>query len=100
MLGGRPFEEYRYYDGEIIAASVLGWNFGEGHLCNERLLEAVQHQCDYDEGELRVLTVESQPLFGSPLHWRIFDARTGLVEEGDVTLAELKTRAPWDYGPK
>jgi hypothetical protein len=100
VLGGRRFEDYRYYDGEIIAASVLGWNFGEGHLCDDRLLEAVQQQCDYDEGELRVLTVESQPLFGSALHWRIFDARTGLIEEGDVTLAELKSRAPWDYGPK
>jgi hypothetical protein len=42
--------------------------------------------------------VESQPLFGSTLHWRIFDARRGLLDEGYVELAELKKRAPWDYG--
>jgi hypothetical protein len=98
VLGGRPFEEYRYYDGEILAASVLGWNFGEGHLCDDSLLAALQAQCGFEEGELRVLAVESQPLFGSTLEWRIFDAATGLVDRGHVTLEELKRRAPWDYG--
>ncbi|HYC56922.1 MAG TPA: DUF3556 domain-containing protein [Candidatus Binatia bacterium] len=98
VLGGRPFEEYRYYDGEIIAASVLGWNFGEGHLSGEKLLAAVQSQCGFEEGELRVLTVESQPLFGSALEWHIYDARGGHLEGGHVTLAELERRAPWDYG--
>jgi hypothetical protein len=98
VLGGRPFEEYRYYDGEILAASVLGWNFGEGHLCDDSLLAAVQSECHFAEGELRVLAVESQPLFGSTLEWRIFDAAHGLVDRGYVTLDELKRRAPWDYG--
>ena len=37
-IGGRPFEEYSYVDGEIVAGSVLGWNFGDGHLADERLL--------------------------------------------------------------
>ncbi|HEY2774169.1 MAG TPA: DUF3556 domain-containing protein [Candidatus Binatia bacterium] len=98
VLGGRPFEEYRYYDGEILAASVLGWNFGEGHLCDDGLLTAVQAQCGFEEGELRVLAVESQPLFGSTLEWRIFDAATGLVDRGYVSLDELKRRNPWEYG--
>lgn len=98
VLGGEPFEEYRYYDGEIIAASVLGWNFGEGHLCGEQLLAAVQSVCGFEQGELRVLTVESQPLFGSTLEWHIHDAALGHLEQGHVTLAELKRRAPWDYG--
>jgi len=74
-IDDRPFPDYSYFDGEIIAASVLGWNFGEGHLCDERLLAGIQSQCDFEAGELRVLTVESQPLFGSALHWRIVDAR-------------------------
>ncbi len=97
-IDGKPFGDYHYYDGEIIAASVLGWNFGEGHLCNEQLLSCVQAQCDYEEGELRALMVESQPLFGSTLHWRIVDAKRGLLDQGFVELAELKRRAPWDYG--
>ena len=77
---------------------MLGWNFGEGHLCDQALLAAVQSQCGFEEGELRVLTVESQPLFGSTLEWRIFDAARGELEHGHVTLDELKRRAPWDYG--
>jgi len=98
-IGGRPFSEYTYYDGEVIAASVLGWNFGEGHLCDDRLLRAIQSQCHFEDGELRVITVESQPLLGSSLHWRMFDAARGQLGEGDAPLRELKRRAPWDYGP-
>jgi transmembrane protein DUF3556 len=97
-LGGRPFAEYRYVDGENVAGSVLGWNFGEGHLCDQRLLAGVQEQCRFADGELRVISVESQPLLGSALHWRIFDAERGLLAEGDAPLAELARRAPWDYG--
>jgi len=99
-LGGRPFEEYNYVDGENVAGSVLGWNFGEGHLCDHRLLRCVQEQCGFDEGEVRAITVESQPLLGSTLHWRIFDAKRGLLDEGDVHLSELARRAPWDYGAR
>ena len=99
-IGGRPFGEYHYVDGENVAASVLGWNFGEGHLCDERLLRAIQEQCHFEEGELRAIMVESQPLLGSTLHWRIVDATRGLLEEGHVPLAQLARRAPWDYGER
>ncbi len=97
-ISDRPFAEYVYVDGENVAASVLGWNFGDGHLCNEELLRAVQERCGFAPGELRVITVESQPLLGSSLHWRIYDAANGLLDEGEVDLAELAARAPWDYG--
>jgi hypothetical protein len=98
-IGGHPFEEYSYVDGENVAGSVLGWNFGDGHLADERLLACVQEQCEFEDGELRAIMVESQPLLGSTLHWRILDARRGLLEEGRVSLDELARRAPWDCGP-
>lgn len=98
-LAGR-FEDYRYYDGEVVAASVLGWNFGEGHLCDEQLLRAVQAHCHFAPGELRAIMVESQPLLGASLHWRIVDAAEGQLAEGHASLDELKRRAPWDYGPR
>lgn len=97
-ISGRPFGEYRYIDGENVAGSVLGWNFGEGHLCDERLLRAIQAQCHFEEGELRAVMVESQPLLGSSLHWRIVDAARGQLAEGYVSLDQLARRAPWDYG--
>ena len=89
---GNPYQEYTYSDGEAISASVLGWNFGEGHLADEALLAAIQEQCGFEEGELRVICVESQPILGSTLHWRINDAKTGLMDEGYVELDELAKR--------
>ena len=97
-LGGRPFAEYHYVDGENVAGSVLGWNFGEGHLCDHRLLACIQEACDFEDGELRAIVVESQPLLGATLHWRIFDAKRGLLDQGHAHLDDLARRAPWDYG--
>lgn len=88
-------EDYQWVDGEVVAGMVLGWNFGDGHLHDERLLDAVQRQCGFEEGELRCIFVESQPLFRSTLHWRIADAALGVIESGDVEVDLLRTRQPW-----
>jgi hypothetical protein len=97
-IDGNRFQEYTYADGETVSSSVLGWNFGEGHMGDERLLAAVQEQCGFEDGELRVICVESQPILGSSLHWRIVDAKKGLLHEGHAELSDLAKRAPWDYG--
>lgn len=88
-------EDYEYVDGEVIAGIVLGWNFGDGHLHRESLLRAVQEQCGFEAGELRCIFVESQPLGRSTLRFRIFDAKTGLMEAGDLDVGELRQRQPW-----
>ena len=54
-------DDYEWIDGELVSGMVLGWNFGDGHLNRLQLLEAVQQQCGFEEGELRVVMVESQP---------------------------------------
>ena len=95
---GHPFQEYTYVDGETVAASAIGWNFGEGHLADERLVAAVQAQCNFEDGDVRVICVEAQPILGSSLHWRIVDAKRGVLREGYAALADLKKRKPWDYG--
>lgn len=89
-------EDYEWADGEIIAGLALGWNFGEGHLHQEELLEAIQIQCGFEPGELRCVFVESQPLFGRTLAWRIHDAATGQISLGELPVAELSTRQPWE----
>jgi hypothetical protein len=91
-------EEYEWVDGEIVAGMVLGWNFGDGHLHDERLIEAVQAQCGFSPGELRCILVEAEPLFGSSLAYRIHDAATGLVEHGELPIAEMLERQPWSTG--
>jgi len=88
-------EDYQWVDGEVVAGMVLGWNFGEGHLHSEQLLAAVQQQCQFEEGELRCIFVESQPLGRSTLHYRIADAQRGVIERGDVEVSRLRRRQPW-----
>jgi hypothetical protein len=92
-------EEYEWIDGEVVAGMVLGWNFGEGHLHSEQLLSAVQEQCGFDDGELRCIMVESQPLGRRTLHYRVLDAKTGLLHSGDVDVGELRARQPWAMAP-
>ena len=83
-------------DGEMVAGSAIGWNFGDGHLHDEALLAAVQERCGFAPGDLRVMMMESQP-FGQPAQqYRIVDAASGLVEQGEVDVADMITRQPWD----
>jgi hypothetical protein len=88
-------EDYEWVDGEIVAGLVLGWNFGDGHLHQEQLLESVQAQCGFDAGELRCIFVEGQPLGRSTLAYRVVDAKTGAIEKGELPVAELGSRQPW-----
>jgi hypothetical protein len=88
-------EEYRVREGELIAGVVLGYNFGDGHFHNHQLLEAVQERCHFEPGELRVITLESQPAQVQRQHYRIFDAATGLIEQGYVNVADMVSRQPW-----
>lgn len=88
-------QDYEYLDGEIIAGLALGWNFGDGHLHHEQLLANIQAECRFDEGELRCIFLESQPLGKSTMEFRIHDAKSGLRERGLLEIAELRTRQPW-----
>ncbi|MEO0326816.1 MAG: DUF3556 domain-containing protein, partial [Myxococcota bacterium] len=89
---------YEWVDGELVAGLALGWNFGDGHLHDEQLLRSLQAQCGWEEGELRVVMVESQPLLRQALRYRIHDAQAGLLEAGEVSVATLRERQPWHWG--
>ncbi len=88
-------EDYDVREGELVAGIVLGYNFGDGHFHDHRLLAAVQERCGYAPGELRVVTLESQPAHVQRQRYRIWDAAEGLVEEGWVEVAEMVGRQPW-----
>ena len=94
---GRDADEsdYNLRDGEIIAGPLLGWNFGEGHLHNEQLLAAMQWRCGFEDGDVRVIILESQPIQTQRQQYRIVDAKTGLIEEGYVDVKDMLTRQPW-----
>jgi len=91
-------EEYEWWESEVLAGQTLGWNFGDGHLGNENLLSALQEQCGWEEGELVCVMVESQPLFGRKMKWRIVDAAAGVIEEGETDISALKDETPYPDG--
>jgi hypothetical protein len=88
-------EDYDVREGELVAGVVLGYNFGDGHFHDQRLLAAVQERCRYQPGELRVVTLESQPAHVQRQRYRIWDAATGLLEEGSVNVADMARCQPW-----
>ena len=91
-------DAYDWMEGEVLGGMVLGWNFGDGHLNGRQLLEAVQAQCGFEPGEVRVVMVESQPLLGRSMRWQIVDAASGVLEEGETALAPMRTVQPWPTG--
>ncbi len=93
-----PLNEYIWLDGELVAGLTLGWNFGDGHLHDEALLAAIAESGEFEEGDLRCIFIEAQPMGGSSLHYRIHDAHSGLREEGQLEVSELRERQPWDLG--
>ena len=88
-------DDYVIREGEFIAGAVLGWNFGEGHLHNQQMLEALQRRCNFVDGDIRVVMIEGQPMHRGTQSYRIVDAATGLIEEGTVAVSEMITRQSW-----
>jgi hypothetical protein len=91
-------DNYEWMEGEVLGGSIIGWNFGDGHLNGKLLLDAIQPQCKFEEGEVRVLSIESQPLFNPTMEWQIYDAATGLVDEGTTDLKPMRDQQPWPTG--
>jgi hypothetical protein len=91
-------DHYEWFEGEVFGGSVIGWNFGDGHLNGKALLDLIQPQCGFEPGEVRVVSVESQPLFGATMEWKIWDAATGLVAEGATELGSMREQQPWPTG--
>jgi len=88
-------DDYDVREGELISGVVTGWNFGEGHFHHHQLIEAIQEQCRFEDGEVRVVTLESQPAHIQRQRYRVYDAASGLLEEGWVDVADMVKRGPW-----
>ena len=94
---GPGHEEYFVIDGEMVAGTALGWNFGDGHLHNEQLIDALQKRCHFEPGEVRVVILEAQPFHKGTQAYRLVDAATGELERGYVEVKNLVDRQPTDH---
>ncbi len=93
---GPDHEDYLVLDGELVAGTALGWNFGDGHLHDERLIAALQSRCDFQPGDVRIVYLESQPFHRQTQQYRLIDAATGEIERGYVDVADLVAAQPTD----
>jgi transmembrane protein DUF3556 len=94
--GPRHDTDYLAIEGELVAGTVLGWNFGDGHLHDERLIAALQERCGFEDGEVRVILLEAQPIHRQRQEYRLVDAATGELERGYVLVADMCERQPCD----
>jgi hypothetical protein len=93
---GPEHEDYLVIDGEMVAGTALGWNFGDGHLHDERLVAALQKRCHFAPGEVRVVMLEAQPFHKQTQRYRLVDPAVGVLETGYVNVADMVVRQPTD----
>jgi hypothetical protein len=95
-MAGQNEDDYVLTDGERICSTAIGWNFGDGHMHNEQLIEALQERCHFEPGEVRIVLIDAQPIHRQTQQYRLVDAATGEFESGYVKVADMVTRQPWD----
>ena len=88
-------DTYRIREGETVVSGIMGWNFGEGHLHDERLLASIQKRCNYAPGDLVVVYTESQPIQRNNVEYRVIDAALGVVERGTYIVTDASEACPW-----
>ncbi|CAM3504608.1 DUF3556 domain-containing protein [Nocardioides dubius] len=90
-------EERTVREGEFVCTTLLGWNFGDGHLHDERLIAAIQRRLHLEPGDLVVAFCESQavPWTGRPQEYRVIDAALGVVERGSWSVSDCVREQPW-----
>ncbi|KAF0846685.1 DUF3556 domain-containing protein [Nocardia caishijiensis] len=82
-------------EAEFACNSLIGFNFGDGHLHNLDLIDAVQARVGFAPGEWIVVWVESQPVHKSTQEYMVVDAALGVVERGTWKVADAVAALPW-----
>ncbi|MBW0013818.1 DUF3556 domain-containing protein [Mycobacterium sp.] len=82
-------------EGEFVCNSLVGWNFGDGHLHDEQMIRAVQSEAAFEPGECVIAWVESEA-FGSGIQrYKLIDAALGVIERGTWEVADAVKEQPW-----
>jgi hypothetical protein len=92
---GDDINVYSLREAEFGCNTVVGFNFGDGHLHDEQLIEAIQKRCGFKPGEFLVAWVESQPIHKDHQEYKVIDAALGVVERGTYQVADAVAQLPW-----
>jgi hypothetical protein len=88
-------EQRTIREAEFGCNSLIGFNFGDGHLHDEDLIAAVQKRVGFAPGEWIVVWVESQAIHSPVQRYKVIDAALGVVERGTWNVAEAVREQPW-----
>jgi Transmembrane protein of unknown function (DUF3556) len=92
---GDDIDTYTLREAEFSCNALIGFNFGDGHLHDRRMIEAVQKRCRFAPGEFIVVWAESEPLGAGRQEYLVIDAAVGVVERGSWIVKEAIAEQPW-----
>jgi hypothetical protein len=92
---GDDIDTYTLREAEFSCNAIVGFNFGDGHLHDHRLIEAIQQRCQFAPGEFIVVWAESEPLGVGRQAYLVMDAAVGIVERGCWVVKEAIAEQPW-----
>jgi hypothetical protein len=88
-------DTYTLREGEFSCNAIIGFNFGDGHLHDRRMIEAVQKRCRFAPGEFIVVWAESEALGSGRQNYLVIDAAVGVVERGSWAVRDAVNEQPW-----
>ncbi|GAA4480058.1 DUF3556 domain-containing protein [Rhodococcus olei] len=82
-------------EAEFVCNSLIGFNFGDGHLHDVDMIRAVQREARFEPGELVIAWVESEALGSGVQHYKVIDGALGVIELGTWKVADAVEEQPW-----
>ncbi|MDS1115245.1 DUF3556 domain-containing protein [Gordonia westfalica] len=92
---GSDIDTYTLREAEFSCNSLVAFNFGDGHLHDERLIAALQRRCNFAPGEFTVAWIESQPIHRGTQRFKVIDAALGVIETGTYRVVDAINEQPW-----
>ncbi|WP_205699422.1 DUF3556 domain-containing protein [Conexibacter sp. SYSU D00693] len=92
---GEDIDTYTLREAEFSCNAIVGFNFGDGHFHDVRMLEAIQRRCGFAPGEFIVVWVESEPIGRNTQQYLVWDAGVGVVERGEWKVSDCVAEQPW-----
>jgi len=92
---GDDINHYTLREAEFCCNALLGFNFGDGHFHDHRMIAALQERCNFKPGEFIVVWVESEVFTTNVQYYYVVDAALGIVERGSWKVTDCVAEQPW-----